>query len=206
MANALQLELLRQIFSHWVKFDVPMSINQVTIPISTEQIKEELNLMLISNLIEESEGGYLVTQAGRSKFKVVLTGGAYDLLHRGHIITLNEAKNLGDVLVVVIARNTTVKRRKRDPIHSEEDRMFLLNELRCVDAAVLGDQVDYMRVVRRVKPDFIALGADQDHIKEVLEAQIKDQGLTNTKIVRLQVDYEGLATTKVIDEILSREW
>jgi glycerol-3-phosphate cytidylyltransferase-like family protein len=63
-----------------------------------------------------------------------------------------------------------------------------------------------MRIVRRIKPDFVAIGADQDHILTVLKDQIKDAGMENTKIIRLKADYEGLATSKVIDKIINRNW
>jgi cytidyltransferase-like protein len=206
VATALQIEVLKQIFREWVINDTGMSIGQLNIPIPSEILEKEIKKLEISNLIEIQNAHLNITPAGRSKFKVVLTGGAYDLLHKGHIVTLKEAKSLGDFLVVVVARDITVNRRKRTPIHSEEDRRYLLNELDIVDAAVLGDEVDHMRVVRRIKPDFVAIGADQDHIVDVLKEQITDAGMENTKIVRLNADYEGLATSKVIEEIKNREW
>lgn len=206
MATALQIEVLKQIFREWVINDSGIPISRLQIPIPSEMLEKEIKKLEISNLVEIFDDCLNITPAGRSKFKVVLTGGAYDLLHKGHIITLKEAKALGDFLVVVVARDITVNRRKRTPIHSEEDRRYLLNELNVVDAAVLGDEVDHMRIVRRIKPDFVAIGADQDHIIGVLKEQITDAGMENTKIVRLDADYEGLATSKVIDEIKNREW
>lgn len=206
MVSLVHLEILKQAFSYWARYDSPLPVDELSLVLEPERIKEELNLLSISSLITWENDTISITDAGRSKFTVVLTGGAYDLIHRGHLETLYAAKELADFLIVVVARDITVNKRKRKPIHSEEDRAIILNELKVVDAAVLGDEVDHMRVVRRIKPNVVALGADQHHIKEVLEGQIKDQGLPKTEIVRLNVDYEGLATTQVINEILGREW
>jgi len=206
VVSLVHLEILKQAFSYWARYDSPLPVDELSLVLEPERIKEELNLLSISSLITWENDTISITDAGRSKFTVVLTGGAYDLIHRGHLETLYAAKELADFLIVVVARDITVNKRKRKPIHSEEDRAIILNELKVVDAAVLGDEVDHMRVVRRIKPNVVALGADQHHIKEVLEGQIKDQGLPKTEIVRLNVDYEGLATTQVINEILGREW
>lgn len=201
----LQIAILRKVFKHWVINDQALPVDLLDCNISEDQLKNELKLLDISGLIKITDTLLEITPAGRSKIKVVLTGGAYDLLHKGHIITLQEAKQLGDFLVVVVARDVTVKNRKRKPIHSEQDRVFMLNQLKIVDVAILGDEIDHMRVVRRIKPNIVALGADQDHIKEVLLDQFKDQGQEQTKIMRLKADYEGLATSRLIQEILHRE-
>ncbi len=206
MASALHIEILKQIYAYWILNDSDMPVEELKLYLDVESRDKELEILQISNLVEKDSNSLSITTAGRSKFKVVLTGGAYDLIHRGHLETLRAAKSLGDFLVVVIARDITVNRRKRKPIHSEVDRMIILNELEVVDAAVLGDEVDHMRVVRRLKPDIVAIGADQHHIKDVLQDQINDQGLPSTRIVRLEVDYEGLATSQVINEILARDW
>ena len=206
VVNPIHIEILKQVFAHWVKYDTALPEDNLQLVLEDQVIEQELKILDISGLIKRSDGAIEITDAGRSKFKVVLTGGAYDLLHRGHLETLWAAKSLADFLVVVVARDITVNRRKRRPIHSEEDRVIVLNELNVVDAAILGDEIDHMRVVRRVKPDIVAIGADQHHIKQVLEEQIVDQGLPKTKITRLEVDYEGLATSRVIEEILGRNW
>ncbi|MCE7737228.1 MAG: FAD synthase, partial [Candidatus Heimdallarchaeota archaeon] len=98
----------------------------------------------------------------------------------------------------------TVQKKKRKPIHKDFDRTYLLNSLCIVDAAVIGDKEDHMRIVRRIKPDVVAIGSDQDHLEDALNIQLKDQGMIATKIVRLDADYEDKATTKLIENILLR--
>jgi len=91
--------------------------------------------------------------------KVVLAGGVFDILHPGHIFFLEQAKRLGDVLVVVIASDETVRRvKKREPIHTAEARAKVVASLKPVDRVVIGSPSDKLAVVRRVKPDIIAFG------------------------------------------------
>lgn len=204
MATALQIDILKQIYKYWVMYDAPIHLDNIRCIISQGELANELKLLEVSELINKEDSSYSITVAGRSKFSVVLTGGVYDLIHQGHIVTLNEAASHGDFLIVVIARDITAHKSKRLPFHPEEDRVSLLNAITVVGAAIPGDEVDHMRVVRRIKPDVIALGADQDHIVAELQTEIKDQGFPDTKIVRLVAEYEGLATTKIIDKIIRR--
>ena len=69
-----------------------------------------------------------------SDSKIVLAGGVFDIIHPGHIHTLNDAKKLGDILVVVVATDkTAVKMKKREPLHSAELRQELVSSLSMVD-------------------------------------------------------------------------
>ena len=85
---------------------------------SDEQIKDEISKLIEKNLVNEDE--ITLTEMGRDSIHIVLAGGVFDIIHPGHISTLNAAKALGDVLVVVVATdNTAVKMKKRRPIHSQ---------------------------------------------------------------------------------------
>ena len=75
------------------------------------------------------------------KKKIVLAGGVFDIIHPGHIHTLNAAKALGDVLIVAIATDKTAqKMKKRPPLHNQELRRELVNYLSMVDKAVIGHE------------------------------------------------------------------
>src|SRR3990172_4966338 len=88
--------------------------------------------------------------------------GTFDFLHPGHLNYLRQAKKFGDRLVVVVARDTTVKKEKgRKPVVNEKDRLQLVQQLRIVDNAVLGNVGDRLKIVEKVKPDVICLGYDQ---------------------------------------------
>ena len=201
MISILQKSLLKKIYAHWVINDIGVKIEELETILDDDTLKRELQKASEENLVKIKNDRFYIMDKGREKFKVVLTGGAYDLIHRGHLETLEAASALGDFLIVVVATDITVGKRKRKAIHSEKDRKRILNELKIVDAAIIGDEIDHMKVVRRLNPDIVALGADQDHVKDKIKIQMKEQGLSKTIIKRLSVDYEGLATTKVIDEI-----
>ena len=112
----------------------------------------------------------------------VLIAGNFDVIHPGHIYFLTEASKLGDVTVVV-ARDETIKKFKgRAPIFNENERKLILENLKMVKKAILGDQKDFFVPVLTENPDIIFLGPDQ--YSSWIEERISKSGL-NTKIMRL---------------------
>lgn len=98
--------------------------------------------------------------------KRVVAFGTFDILHPGHIAFLEAARRLGTNLTVVVARDATVRREKgRLPVFNERDRLRVVASLKSVDHATLGDRPDSWRILRRIRPDVIAVGYDQptDH-------------------------------------------
>lgn len=96
------------------------------------------------------------------KKKLVLLGGCFDLLHFGHISFLGRAKNLGDILIVALECDEFIKRRKKKiPIHSQEERAKILASLRMVDLVILlpffARDDDYLRLVKIISPRIIAI-------------------------------------------------
>ena len=121
--------------------------------------------------------------------KTVLTSGAFDLLHYGHIRLLEEAKKLGghgSKLVVIIARDETVKRLKgRRPVIPEDQRRAVVEALKMVDEALLGyEDLDMTSVIEKVRPNIIAVGHDQDDIEEMARRVVEEKGL-DIEIVRI---------------------
>jgi FAD synthetase len=135
----------------------------------------------------------------------VMATGTFDLLHMGHIYYLKEAKKLGDELFVVVARDSTVRRLKHEPVTPEEMRLNLIRELKIVDEAVLGNEDDMYEVLKEIKPDIIALGFDQIHDEGKIEKELKKRKL-QAKVVRLPKyskieDLNG--TRRIIGKIIS---
>ncbi len=131
-----------------------------------------------------------------------MASGVFDLIHLGHVHYLEEAKKLGDELVVVVARDSTVRKEKHEPITPEEFRRNLVESLKPVDRAVLGGEGDIFKVVEELRPDVIALGYDQYHDAERIEAELKKRGL-DIKVVRLTElngDLDG--TRKIIKKVV----
>ena len=97
--------------------------------------------------------------------KTVMAQGTFDVIHPGHLHYLKESAELGDRLVVVVARDSRVSERKQ-LIFSEEERRQIIEALEAVDEAVLGAEGDIYSTVRQVDPDVITLGYDQGHDEE----------------------------------------
>ena len=137
---------------------------------------------------------------GNKGKKIVLAGGVFDIIHPGHIHTLNAAKALGDVLVVAIATDKTAKKmKKRQPLHSQELRHELVSSLSMVDVAVIGNEDDIFETVKLVKPDVIALGYDQVHQEKFISDGCKRINL-DVKIVRLQSPAPKLSSSYIQKE------
>jgi len=129
--------------------------------------------------------------------KTVLAGGVFDIIHPGHIHTLNAAKALGDVLVVAIATDKTAqKMKKRQPLHNQELRRELVNCLSMVDRTVIGHEDDIFETVREIKPDIIALGYDQVHQEQFISDGCKRINL-DVRIVRLQSPVPKLSSSEI---------
>ena len=135
----------------------------------------------------------------------VMATGTFDLLHPGHVLFLEKAKELGGedaVLIVVIAKDTTVERRKRVPIIPEEQRVEMVKSLKPVDEAYLGYEGDMFKIVKEIKPDIIAIGSDQNHDIIQLQKALDKRGI-DAKAERVK-DYmfgELDSTCKIIKKI-----
>jgi FAD synthetase len=94
--------------------------------------------------------------------KKVMVFGTFAILHPGHFYFFKQAKKYGDYLIVVIARDATVKKIKGFlPKLNEKERLQIVGALNLVDKAVLGDKIDWYKVILKYKPDVICLGYDQ---------------------------------------------
>ena len=131
------------------------------------------------------------------KKKIVLAGGVFDIIHPGHIHTLNAAKALGDVLVVAIATDKTAqKMKKRPPLHNQELRCELVSCLSMVDKAVIGHEDDIFKTVKEIEPNIIVLGYDQIHQEKFIDEGCKRINL-NVEIVRLQSPVPELSSSEI---------
>jgi FAD synthetase len=130
--------------------------------------------------------------------KRVLAGGAFNILHPGHIFFLEKAKGLGDFLIVVVANDRTVKG-KGYIIFPMRTRRRMVESLGIADKVVSGDRKNFFRVVKKERPDIIALGYDQEIDMEKLE------GVANTNKLKIKITrigkLEGYSTKKIIAEI-----
>lgn len=132
--------------------------------------------------------------------RIVFTNGVYDLLHRGHVEYLEEARALGDRLVVGVNGDESVRRLKGParPIVPQDERAELVAALACVDLAVIFDDDTPLSLIEAVAPDVLAKGADWAEDAIVGGEFVKGRG---GRVVRIALR-EGLSTTTLVRRIL----
>lgn len=114
----------------------------------------------------------------------VMATGVFDILHMGHIHYLSESKEMGDELLVVVARDSTAHRNGKNPLFDENSRLDLVRELKHVDRAILGHEGDIFKTVLENRPDIITLGYDQRFDADKIQEKCRELGLS-TKVVRI---------------------
>ncbi|MCI4335769.1 MAG: adenylyltransferase/cytidyltransferase family protein [Thermoplasmata archaeon] len=134
----------------------------------------------------------------------VMATGVFDLLHSGHLYFLTEARKLGDELVVVVARDQTARRLKREPYVPEHLRREMVEALKPVDQAVLGSTSDIYQTVVDLKPAIIALGYNQVWNEREVTAECERRGVP-VRVARIGPSpHDELATRKIVERILER--
>ena len=136
----------------------------------------------------------------------VMASGVFDILHTGHISYLEQAKAAGDELVVVVACDSTVRKRKHEPITPEAMRLRIVQALKPVDKAILGkDTGNFFETLEDVRPDIIMLGFDQTFDEQELQCQLKENGF-DTKVMRATECSDDLnGTRKIIRKIIDMQ-
>lgn len=164
------------------------------------EAEEEVGRLEGRGLVKAVRGGVELTPRGRKAIRVVFIGGGFEIIHYGHVYTIGKAKSLGDALVASVARDSTIRKRKaREPLIGEKDRVKLLLALKDVDAAILGVEGDIYLTLEKVKPDIVALGYDQYHIAEEVEREAAKRGM-RLKVVRLDSPYPRIKTSRVLKD------
>lgn len=125
-------------------------------------------------------------QTENENLKIVMAFGTFDVFHAGHEYFLRQARSLGDQLIVVVARDSTVKNVKGEyPQQDEKTRMQRVKNSEIAEKVVLGYDDDKYKVIKKYKPHIIALGYDQFVFTYKLNKMIIDESM-NTEIVRLE--------------------
>ena len=171
-----------------------------TLDLDENELKSRLRRLQAEGLVSVRGDRVRLTAAGRRSIRVVFIGGGFEVIHAGHIHTVSEAKKLGDVLVAVVARDETIRRRKgREPVSPERERVTLLSSLRFVDAAILGGKGNIYDTLEKVKPDVVALGYDQYHSVDDVGREARRRGL-KVSVVRLDSPRPSIKTTRLLQE------
>jgi rfaE bifunctional protein nucleotidyltransferase chain/domain len=131
--------------------------------------------------------------------KIVFTNGVFDILHYGHIDYLTEAKALGDVLIVGVNSDSSVKKFKSPsrPVQSEQDRLHIVAALKPVDYVIMFEEETPEKLIKLVKPDVLVKGADYAESEIVGAEFVKSYG---GKVHRIELA-PGRSTTAIIKKI-----
>ncbi|MCW8812068.1 MAG: D-glycero-beta-D-manno-heptose 1-phosphate adenylyltransferase [Ignavibacteriaceae bacterium] len=137
-----------------------------------------------------------------SKKKVVFTNGVFDLIHAGHVDYLSKAKSLGDVLIVGINTDDSVRRIKGDkrPILKQEERAFIVSNLKPVDYVVFFDENTPEKLISELIPDILVKGADWA-VEKIVGRDIVEKNGGEVKAIDF---VNNQSTSKIIDLILKR--
>ena len=141
----------------------------------------------------------VLQQSGK---KVVFTNGCFDILHPGHIDLLYRARALGDVLVVALNSDASVRRLKgaNRPIFNERERVELLAALEMVDFVCTFDEDTPLQSILAIRPDILVKGADWLAEGIVGSAEVERAG---GRVVALKL-VDGQSTTGIVERVLSR--
>jgi len=141
----------------------------------------------------------LVRRLRRTKKKIVFTNGVFDIIHFGHIDYLQKAKVLGDILIVGLNTDSSVKKFKSKdrPVQSQNDRAKILTALEAVDYVIMFSEETPERLIKMVKPDVLVKGADYK-IHEIVGADVVKSYGGRVKRIRLA---KGRSTTAIIKKI-----
>lgn len=137
--------------------------------------------------------------------QLVMAFGTFDYLHAGHEFYLKQARQLGDELIVVIARDKTVKQIKGEqPVHSERKRARAVRNLGIANSVVLGNHGDKHKVLRRYRPNIIALGYDQFVFTQKLRKTLIDLKL-DAKIVRIDAHFPQVYKSSLLKKMEAQQ-
>ncbi len=187
--------ILSAIYSSSFTGNDPIDIVKGKTHLTDQYINDRIENLIKNGLIETDKKN--LTEIGRSSLRVVLAGGVFDIIHPGHIHTLNSAKALGDVLVVVVATDTTAqKMKKRKPLHKQNQRKDLVSSLSMVDLCVIGQEGDIFKTVEIIKPEIIALGYDQAHQEKFITDGCRKLNL-DIKVARLQSPIPEISSSEI---------
>jgi len=139
------------------------------------------------------------TELIKTSRKLVFTNGCFDIIHKGHISYLSQAKMLGNYLVIGLNSDSSVKILKGDsrPINNQDDRAFVLDNLKPVDAVIIFDEETPFNLINSIKPDFLVKGGDWKEENIIGSDIVKEYGGT---IVSLKY-IDNYSTTSIFEKI-----
>ena len=152
----------------------------------------------MTSFLTAPEAAYL--DSIRNK-KIVFTNGCFDILHAGHVSYLNEAKDQGDILIVGLNSDASVKRLKGSerPINNEKNRKFVLENLKSIDMVVIFEEDTPLNLIKSIMPNVLVKGGDWKP-EQIVGSDIVLQDGGEVKSLSF---VEGESTTNIINKVKS---
>ncbi len=151
----------------------------------------------------ENSASFIRFVRERGKNTIVFTNGCFDILHRGHVELLEQARALGDFLLLGLNSDTSVSRLKGEerPLVNERDRAYILSRLEAVDAVCLFDEDTPLELIRNIKPDILVKGGDYTIETIVGHEIVQAYGGRVTTIPLIS----GRSTTNILNKIKQQQ-
>jgi cytidyltransferase-like protein len=195
----LTLELLKEVYVENLR-DGRASAGSIgaSLGVDAASVRSALGDAHAKKLVRTAKGLVELTPAGRRRLKVVMMGGAFEIIHPGHVRALSEARGLGNTLVVVVATDESVERNKgRPPVTDQALRVGLVSSIRQVDLALPGNKGSIYEILLRIRPDVVALGYDQSHNDDEIVREAARRGV-RIRTARLGTETPDLKTSKIL--------
>ena len=172
---------------------VPIELDEVLIALLQKQHAELGKIRTVDQLLPE------VTAYRKQGRKIAFTNGCFDILHAGHVAYLRQAKAQGDILVLGVNSDASIRKIKgKDrPVNKQDDRLMVLSELASVDYVIVFDKDTPMDLLRAIKPDVLVKGGDYTKDKVVGHEFVESYGGQVTVVGLV----EGRSTTNIIQKI-----
>ena len=153
-------------------------------------------------MLSRSDAAAFAQRLREAGKQVVFTNGVFDLIHPGHVRYLQEARSLGDALIVGVNGDESVRRNKGEgrPVTTESERAELIAALGCVDAVTVFGEDTPAEVIRAIQPDVLVKGADWAADQIVGRDTVEARG---GRVIRIAVE-EGYSTSALLNKIRAR--
>lgn len=154
----------------------------------------------MKNIYKVTDDLSFINELKAQNKKIVFTNGVFDIIHRGHVEYLTEAKSLGDILIVGLNSDSSVKTIKGDkrPIVGEDNRAYVLSNLKPVDYVVIFDEDNPYSLIKKIVPTYLVKGADWSEDKIIGADIVKENG---GEVKRIKF-VENNSSTNIIDRII----
>jgi rfaE bifunctional protein nucleotidyltransferase chain/domain len=134
--------------------------------------------------------------------KIVFTNGCFDILHAGHVDIFQQARNLGDALVVAVNSDISIKKIKGEkrPVVPQAQRMQVLAALEAIDYVVIFEEENPLKIIKEIQPDILVKGGDWP-VETIVGREIVEK--KGGKVLSIPL-MEGISTTNIIEEVKKR--